>query len=599
MRYSKKYTNSLKPNSFNFLPLGSIKPLGWLRKQLQIQADGLTGQIDEFWEDLGPKNKWLGGDKEGWERGPYYADGLVPLAYLLDDEKLKKKAKIWIDAFLNNQDEDGWIGPEEPAEKRYEKHDPWPVFVVLKVLTQYYEVSKDNRVVDVINGFFSYLKKHLEKYPLFSWGKYRWAELILSIHWLYEQIEEEWLLELAEIVSEQGYDWQKHFTDFKYTKKNLEIKLETHVVNNAMGIKTPAVWYRQSGKDYDKKAVYKALDNLDKFHGQVTGVFTGDEHLSGKNPSQEMITFNALPATFKPDMWAHQYDQQVNQVICNIAERDWTNDPDANIFGLEPNFGCCTANMHQGWPKYVKSLWMTTDDNGLVVISYSPCKVTAAVSDSKEITIIEETDYPFGDKIIFKIEVEESVLFPISFRIPGWAEDARIKLPDGEIKSPKPGSFYKIEREWNSGDVVELRLPMEIRIERRYMGSVAIHRGPLVYSLKIGEAWKLISGTPPHGDWEVYPTTLWNYGLKLNTDNPVNSIKVNLKSLNNMPFSPEGTPVELMVKGRIIPNWKLEGNCAGPIPQSPIKSHEKLEELILIPYGCTNLRITEFPLLDD
>jgi len=286
MRYSKKYTNSLKPNSFNFLPLGSIKPLGWLRKQLQIQADGLTGQIDEFWEDLGPKNKWLGGDKEGWERGPYYADGLVPLAYLLDDEKLKKKAKIWIDAFLNNQDEDGWIGPEEPAEKRYEKHDPWPVFVVLKVLTQYYEVSKDNRVVDVINGFFSYLKKHLEKYPLFSWGKYRWAELILSIHWLYEQIEEEWLLELAEIVSEQGYDWQKHFTDFKYTKKNLEIKLETHVVNNAMGIKTPAVWYRQSGKDYDKKAVYKALDNLDKFHGQVTGVFTGDEHLSGKNPSQ-------------------------------------------------------------------------------------------------------------------------------------------------------------------------------------------------------------------------------------------------------------------------------------------------------------------------
>jgi len=629
MESSKKYLNSLKPNIFSPLPLGSIKPLGWLKKQLNIQADGLTGHIDEFWEDLGPNNKWLGGDKEGWERGPYYADGLVPLAYLLDDNNLKNKAKIWIDAFLNNQDKEGWIGPAKAEQERYQQYDPWPNFVVLKVLTQYYEVSSDRRVLEVMTNFFNYLKNHLDENPLFLWGKYRWAELVLNIHWLYELKREGWLLELAEKVSKQGYNWQKHFYDFKYTKKNLEIKLETHVVNNAMGIKTPAVWYRQSGENYDREAVYRALENLDKFHGQVTGVFTGDEYLAGKSPSQgtelcaiveymfslevlisilgdpkfadrlEMITFNALPATFKPDMWAHQYDQQVNQVICNIAERDWTNDPDANIFGLEPNFGCCTANMHQGWPKYVKNLWMATDDNGLAAIAYSPCILTTTVSDCKEITIIEETNYPFDDKIIFKIEGVESVLFPISFRIPSWAKHARVKLPNGKIKSPESGSFYKVKRKWHSGDVVEIRLPMEIRTERRYMGSVAIYRGPLVYSLKIGEAWKLIGGTPPHGDWEVYPTTLWNYGLKLDTDNPVNSIQANLKSLNNMPFSPEEAPVELMVKGRILPNWKLEGNCAGSIPQSPIKSHEKLEELTLIPYGCTNLRITEFPLLYD
>jgi DUF1680 family protein len=630
MESSKKYLNSLKPNIFSPLPLGSIKPLGWLKKQLNIQADGLTGHIDEFWEDLGPNNKWLGGDKEGWERGPYYADGLVPLAYLLDDEKLKKKAKIWIDAFLDSQDENGWIGPKESAEKRYELYDPWPVFIVLKVLTQYYEISRDNRIIEVMNNFFRYLKKDLKKRPLFSWGKFRWAELVLSIHWLYEQTEEDWLLKLAEIVSKQGYNWQKHFTDFEYTKKSTETKLENHVVNNAMGIKASAVWFRQSGKNCDREAVCYALENLNKFHGQATGVFSGDEHLAGKNPSQgtelcavveymfsleilisifgdpkftdylEMITFNALPATFKPDMWAHQYDQQVNQVICNIAERNWTNNgSDSNIFGLKPEFGCCAANMHQGWPKYVKSLWMATDDNGLAAIAYSPCKVTTVVGDSKEITIIEETDYPFGDKIVFKIEGVESVLFPISFRIPSWAKHARVKLPNGEIKSPESGSFYKVKRKWHPGDVVEIRLPMEIRTERRYMGSVAIYRGPLVYSLRIGEDWKLIGGTPPHGDWEVYPTTLWNYGLKLDTNNLVNSIQVNLKSLNNMPFSPEGSPVELMVKGRILPNWKLEGNCAGPIPQSPVKSHEKLEELTLIPYGCTNLRVTEFPLLYD
>ncbi|MGI6566823.1 MAG: hypothetical protein GX341_00900 [Firmicutes bacterium] len=620
----------LKPRAFTMLPLGTVKPRGWLKQQLQIQADGLSGHIDEFWEDLGPDNQWFGGSREGWERGPYYADGLVPLAYLLDDEKLKAKAQKWVEAFIDRQREDGWIGPVQGVlgDRKYPEYDPWPVFIVCKVLTQYQEATGDERVIPAMLKFCRYLLDNLDNRPLKSWAKFRWADFIISVHWLYDRTGEEWLLDLAEKVKSQGYDWHGHFVDFRYQRKQRNIDLETHVVNNAMGIKTPGVWYRQSGEPGDREAVHIGLENLDKFHGQVTGVFTGDEHLSGKNPSQgtelcavveymfsleqlisimadsvladrlERIAFNALPATFSPDMWAHQYDQQVNQVICSVAERDWSNLPDANIFGLEPNFGCCTANMHQGWPKFAANLWMGTPDNGLAAVAYAPSIVTAKVGESgQEVSIIEETEYPFGETLDFTIQSARAVTFPLTFRIPAWAKGATLTLPDGETVALPAQSFQTITREWRPGDQLRLTLPMELETERRYQGSIAILRGPLVYSLKIGENWKHIGGVQPHADWEVYPTTPWNYGLVIDPANPGKSIKVVKKPVGLMPYSPEGAPVELKVTGRLVPEWRLEGNWAGPIPQSPARSKERAEKLTLIPYGCTNLRITEFPLL--
>ncbi|NLK07965.1 MAG: hypothetical protein GX316_04605 [Firmicutes bacterium] len=623
---------NLMQSAFKMLPLGAVKPLGWLKQQLQIQADGLSGHIDGFWEDLGPRNQWLGGDKEGWERGPYYVDGLLPLAYLLEDERLIEKVEKWIEAFLGSQHESGWIGPKQGllGEHTYPEYDPWPIFIVFKVLTQYHEVTGDGRVLPVMLGFCRYLAEQLDTRPLVSWAKFRWGDFVLSLHWLYERTDEDWLLALGEKVKEQGYDWQRHFADFRYQRKQTDIALEHHVVNNAMGLKVPGVWYRQSQCEAERKSVYSGLHDLDKFHGQVTGVFTGDEHLAGKNPSQgtelcavveymfslehliavlgdpvfadrlERIAYNALPAAFTPDMWAHQYDQQVNQVVVNVAERDWSNGPDANIFGLEPNFGCCTANMHQGWPKFVKSLWMQGPDKGLVAVGYGPSQVTAEVGENgQEVSVVEDTDYPFDDTITFTIQTARAVTFPLTLRIPAWTKNAVLTLPDGEIQSLGRQTFYTVTREWQPGDRMTLTLPMEIETERRHHGSVAVLRGPLVFSLKIGEEWKLIGGTQSHNDWEVYPTTPWNYGLIVDTENPHRSIKVVTRSVGQVPFSPEGAPIELKIAGRLVPEWNLVKNSAGEIPQSPTRSREKVERLTLIPYGCTNLRVTEFPLLTE
>ena len=108
------------------LPLGEIKPMGWLRRELELQATGLTGRLDELWDDVSKKSAWLGGHGEAWERGPYYLDGLVSLAYLLDDRRLIDRVGLWIEKILSSVDASGFFGPARTV-------DWWPrALVVLR-----------------------------------------------------------------------------------------------------------------------------------------------------------------------------------------------------------------------------------------------------------------------------------------------------------------------------------------------------------------------------------------------------------------------------------------------------------------------------------
>lgn len=615
----------LAAGAFSLLPLGSVRSMGWLRAQLQIQANSLGGHLDETWPDVGPNSGWLGGTGESWERGPYFLDGLVPLAYLLDDARLKAKAQKYIDWTLDNQQANGMFGP-------HSNDDWWPRMVMLKVFTQYYEATNDPRVVPVMQRYFAYQLSQLPTRPLRDWGKFRWQDEVLSVLWLYNRTGDPKLLELAKLLRQQGYDWQAGFADFKYTERITpefiklnehnglgDTALATHGVNNAMALKASPVWALVSGKEEDRNALLHQLAELDRYHGLPNGIFSADEHFAGRNPSQgtelctvvetmfslevalavmgtpelgdrlERIAYNCLPGTFTDDMWAHQYNQQPNQVQCSLNHKPWTTDgPESNLFGLEPNFGCCTANFHQGWPKLTANLWMASHDDGLVAAVYAPCEVKTRVRDTV-VRITEETEYPFRGAIRLSVNPEKPINFPLQLRIPGWAKNASIRVNGKAQPQPHAGSFARIERSWKAGDTVEISFPLEARATHGFNNSIAFERGPLVFSYPIGEGWLKLRDRGMTADWQVYPTTQWNYGLR------ADSIKVVESAVGEGPFTLKGSPVKLEVKGRKLPSWVAEDGVANPVPESPVASSEGEETVTLVPYGAAKLRITAFP----
>lgn len=652
----------LAPATLRPLRTGTIHPRGWLRRQLQVQASGLSGHLNQFWPDIAD-SAWIDGAAEGWERVPYWLDGFVPLAFSLQDPELIATTRRWIDAILARQHPDGWLGPvQDTSDARRKPFDPWPIFVLLKAFCQFHEAAGDERIIPAMQRFLRRLADLLAEQPLFDWGRYRWADLVITLHWLYERTAEPWLLDLAATAARQGFDWRAHFTAFPFEEKLLlddiyptqpppgctfRLNMASHVVNNAMAIKTPGLWYRQSGDPADHDATWRIITTLDTFHGQVNGVFSGDEHLAGRHPSQgtelcavveyqysletliaasgdarladrlERITFNALPATFSPDMWSHQYVQQVNQIRCAVIDDNlYTNNrADANTFGLEPNYGCCTANMHQGWPKYVTHLWMRTLDDGLAAISYAPCEFTTAAG-GMAVHLAVNTEYPFDETITIVVSAEASVRFPLLLRTPEWAAGATLTI-DGAVEALTPGSFHRVEREWRKQTTLTLHFPMSVTVIRRPHGGAAIELGPLLFALPLGEAWqRLVPGDDPRiaagerlrphcppeiaehlGDWEVTPTTPWNYALELNIEQPERSVRLTRNPIGALPFSPENPPIVATIFGRQITHWGEEQGAAAAPPASPLVSDTPREKLQLIPYGCTNLRITEFPLL--
>jgi len=626
--------SGLAEPAFRPLRLGSIRPRGWLLRQLRIQAAGLSGHLDEFWPDVG-QSQWFGGTAEGWERAPYWLDGFIPLAWSLDDPALKAKASKYVEHIVAHQRPDGWFSPY-PADAATKKYDLWAILLADKVLAQYHDATGDDRVLKALERSLKAMRTGLDRTPLYDWGRYRWFEGLVSIFHVYEKTGEAWLLELGRELRDQGFDYPAFYRTDDVTvptpRRGLW-KWAKHVVNTGMAPKASAMSWRLDPDAADRDFPRRMLDLLDRHHGQATGMFSGDECLAGKNPVQgtelcavvelmysleiltatlgdpffgdrlERIAFNALPATFSPDMWAHQYDQQANQVQCAVnPDHMWTtNGPESNLYGLEPNFGCCTANMHQGWPKFAAHLWLRTPDGGLAAAAYAPSEARFE-SGGSAVAVTLDTDYPFRETLEITVKAGSGARFPLSLRVPEWARGATVRVGSGPEEAMRPGTFHRLEREWKGEVRISLRFPMSPRWTVRYNESAALERGPLVYALKIREQWTRVNaGKPhrelPHGDFEVHPTTPWNYGLLIDEGDPGSGTVFEERPVGEVPFSPEGAGMTARIKGRRLPAWKMAHGWAVEFAPGRAESSEPLEDLTLIPYGCTNIRITEFPRL--
>jgi DUF1680 family protein len=212
------------------------------------------------------------------------------------------------------------------------------------------------------------------------------------------------------------------------------------------------------------------------------------------------------------------------------------------------------------------------------------------------VQVNEETGYPFHGAIRFTVHPAGPLSFPIDFRIPAWAAGATILVNGHAEPAPVPGSFARVERTWRSGDRVEITFPMTPRVSRWFNDSIAVERGPLVFSYGVGESWVKLRARGMTADWQVYPTTPWNYALSLDATAPQKSITVSEAEFGEGRFTSRHAPVRLSVEAHKLNQWQAEDGAANPLPQSPVTSDQPEETITLIPYAAAKLRITAFPL---
>jgi len=651
------------------LPLGAIKPTGWLHDQLERMRDGMTGHLDEIYpEVMGPRNGWLGGDGDGWERGPYWIDGLLPLAYILNDQELKDKVQSWIEWTLDNQAENGYLGPvsfdaepaNEPGLQRGMRKDWWPKMVMLKILQQYYTATGDERVITTLTRYFKYQLKELPNTPLDHWTLWanrRGGDNLMVVYWLYNITGDTFLLDLGKLITEQTFPWTQiflneanydnpvspwHYSQLKrYPFDPDEIEAlsiskigSMHCVNLAQSLKQPVIYYQYDQDEKYLRAVKKALADIKQYHGQPQGMYGADEPLHGTDPVHgvefcsvveelfsletiltitgdmefadqiERIAYNALPAQASDDFSSRQYFQAANQVELTdrlqVSYQTLGHGGTDFVFGTLTGYPCCTSNMHQGWPKFVQNLWYATADGGVAALLYAPSEVILKVADNIDLKITETTGYPFREEVKFKFGLNDATAFPFHLKIPSWTNDASVLINDKKWQGSINEGLAIINRKWKNGDEVVLRLPMATKASRWHDFSVAVERGPLVYALKVrGEEKSKDRKDRFRPFTEVYPADPWNYGL-LENDMKGEEIS-NYRIVENdwdgsYPWNLENAPVQIQMRGIRVPDWKLtSGAPYFPAFWGTYRGDAEIEEITLVPYGCTTLRITEFP----
>jgi hypothetical protein len=620
----------LARSPFIKLPIGAIVPKGWLRKQLELEADGMAGRLPEVsqWVQY-ENNGWVSPKANtGWEELPYWIKGFGDLGYVLDNERIKKEAQRWIDGIIATQQSDGYFGPEGLRTALGGVPDIWPHMPVLNAMQSYYEYTGDKRVLTLMERYFRWQLTIPPKCFGLSWAATRCGDNIESIYWLYNRLEgkpedKTWLLELSGRIHKHSADWSTHVCNW-------------HNVNMSQGFREPSEYWMQA---HDENFLQGAERNYGEFMGKYGqfpgGGFAGDENCrpSFHDPRQgfetcgivelmhsfEMLTritgnpqwsdrceelaVNTLPAALTPDLKALHYLTGANMVQLDRKNKSPGIQNGGEMLSYSPGgvYRCCQHNHVMGWPYMAEELWLATADDGLCASLYAASEVTAQVGDGTKVKIVEETDYPFEDTIRLKLSMPKSTTFPLYLRMPGWAKDPVVKINGKQLDIPAGGlNYLRIERGWSDGDEVTLQLPMQfsVRTWKENHNAVSINYGPLTFSLKIGESWKPFGRNTKWPDSEVFPTTPFNYGLELDAKDPAATLKLVRKPgpIAPQPFTQETVPMEVTAPARKIPGWTQDGNgLLGTLRQSPVLSDEPLETVTLIPMGAARLRISAFP----
>ncbi|GLB33181.1 putative beta-L-arabinofuranosidase, GH127 [Lyophyllum shimeji] len=629
----------LAPKKYIALPLGSTLPSGWLSSQLQLQANGLAGHEHEFYNYVS-QTTWLGGNSsysDLEEAGSYWFNGIVGTGVVATSDTLKAKAQSFLDYVIGHQDSTGWLGPEVGTSKpRY----LWGRYPFLLGAIQMVEANPNiaDQVIPALHKFVNLAHSMIvNNQGLEVWTRARWHEFAITLQWLYDvhpNGNEAILLDTMQRLKATGFQWDQIFSEQYFPKTATEglsnpFNEESvwHGVNVAEGLKASAVAYRFTHNQSDLDAASSGWDRLFQYHGRPSGIFGADEFLAGMEAVRgselcmvvelmfsgsylyqvigdikfadriEKVAYNALPATLTANMWSRQYLQQQNQ----IAAKNMNPDPFprdgsySNVFGLEPNYPCCTVNFPQGWAKFVSNAFLATPNGkSLIHLYLGPFSVKTTLAGGNNVAVTVDTAYPFSDTLTTTVTADKAFTYYV--RIPSWVVGGTIAIGGGAAKNVDAvGALQAVQLPAGKTSFV-LNLPAKITTESRPHGAVAVHRGPLNYAFDISRKQTVLSTSPGNSnavDLQYDATESWQYAIDPST------LQFNNKGVNGALPSPIFdyglSPLSISAKACLI-DWSTAGDTfAAAPPQDPVCQVQNQRNITLWPFGATKLRIGEFP----
>ncbi len=628
----------LQPQYFIKLPIGTVKPSGWVARQLELQAAGLNGHLGEISKWLEKdSNAWLGrGDQNQWEEVPYWLRGYAASAYILEDPAMLAEARFWIEGILATQQPDGWFGPI--LEDEQGRRDLLANMMVCWIMQDFYEYTGDERVIPFLVNYYRWLAQYPDdKFLTRYWDNSRGGDMMWTLAWLYNRTSDPSLLDIAPKIHRKTADWMKSTQLPNW-----------HVVNIAQGFREPAEWWMFSGAKEGLDASYHVFDFIRNAFGQVPGgMYGADENarIGFFDPRQgtetcafieqmlsdnillqvtgdpawaencEDVAFNSYPAALMPDYRSLRYLTCPNHAVSDSKNHKPGIDNGGPFLAMNPfSSRCCQHNHGMGWPYYIQHLIMATPDNGAAAVVYSSCSANLKVGGGQDVTITESGNYPFEEKVTFTVNTNAPVEFPFYLRIPSWCENAYVTIngrrATGEYTS---GKYIRIAREWNDGDRVELNVPMSLsqRMWQVNKNSISVDYGPLTLSLKIDEDYRKVDSeqtaiwdskwqegvdVSAWPSWEIYAASPWNYALV--TDAAITVERLPWPEDDN-PFTVGSVPLEFSAKGRLVPSWKIdEYGLTGVLPDEWEERSEEVSDIKLVPMGAARLRISAFPVAE-
>lgn len=630
--YARPFEPPTRP-AFLPLPPGTIEPAGWLRDWALAARDGYTGHMDEY--DVEFKRAWaadhkmtgehLDWPKGGWpyEGGGYWFDGLARLAYALHDDTLLQLVKQRLEVVVTNINPNGisflwWLDRNKPEDRQGSVvSGAWPMWangLLGRALAGYYFASGDARVLRTLEAGYSGDR---------DWLRMGWA---MSSPW---PAFETWTwtghpeiaAALSALFSPEGggkapgadsWNRYRHKPDPRPgAEKN------DHVVHFLESTTPWALGYLWTGqRDFldatlawhellEREAMQPSgVPVADEFYGP-TGAFRGTETcdvaayiwsqillftIAGEGRMADRVErafFNAGPATVARDFRTHVYFQCPNRVADKSPPHPHGPQAEGNSYKRKHFPLCCTAALNRIVPWYVTHMWMATYDRGLAAAHYGPCRVSALVADRVPVEITCQTDYPFNEVIVLNVRPAQAATFPLHLRIPGWCKNPALSVNDTALEArPDARGFVRVERAWQPGDILQLRLPMSPSVQtgrdrNAHDAPFAfVSYGPLLFALPIADTTD--ANTPD-------PAARWQFAL--NVQDP--GLMVERRAMPERWDWPLNSPLKLRANAVEIA-WQPDPKTPR-LPMLPAPRTKPVEQVTLVPYGCTKFRVSMFP----